>query len=145
MSDGVSNPMDPNHVRIRSRLARRALLCAFLSIPALACARRTAPEARLCLDILKRRSPAAEVLAIAAEPSERRATIAYRIKGAPATSELACEFQAIETGGLRVRSVAVDGQPLVEAELAIIDADLFLDDLGESPPGLLKSPGRRAP
>jgi len=127
--------MDPNHVRARSRLVRSALLCAFLSIAALACARRAAPEARLCLDILKRRSPAAEVLAIAAEPSEQRTTIAYRIKGAPATSELACEFQAIESGGLRVRSVAVDGQPLLEAELAIIDADLLFDDMRRAEPG----------
>jgi len=127
--------MDPNHVPGGSRLARPLRFCALLAVAALACAKQAAPEARLCLDILNRRSPAAEVLAIAAEPSESRATIAYRIKGAPATSELECEFQPIETGALRVRSVAVDGQPLLEAELAIIDADLLFDDMRRADAG----------
>ena len=121
--------MHSNHDRTGVRLVLRSLCAAVLPIAALACARHAAPEARLCLDILKRRSPAAEVLGVAAEPGQQRATIAYRIKGAPATNELACEFQAIETGGLRVRSVAVDGQPLLEAELAVIDADLLFDDM----------------
>jgi hypothetical protein len=121
--------MDRLHDRIWTRQLLRALLCAAFSIAAPGCGNRSTPEAHLCLDILKRRSPAAQVLAIAAEPEDQRATISYRVKGAPVTSQLACEFQAIETGGLRVRSVAVDGQPLLEAELAVIDADLLFSDM----------------
>jgi hypothetical protein len=121
--------MDRLHDRIRTRQLLRVLLYAAFSIAVPGCGARSTPEARLCLDILKRRSPAAQVLAIAAEPENQRATISYRVKGASLTSRLACEFQAIETGGLRVRSVAVDGQPLLEAELAVIDADLLFNDM----------------
>ena len=121
--------MDSFFQRMRSGRAARVLLGAGLSLALAGCGHRSVPEAHLCLDILKRRSPAAQVVEIAAEPDLRRAAIEYRVKGAPATSRLACEFQETETGGLRVRSVAVDGQPLLEAELAVIDADLLFDDM----------------
>ena len=113
-----------------------------LALP-IACGDRPGSESRLCLEILHRRTPAARVLEVATQPEPRRTQIAYRIEGAPQTSQLECEFQEVETGGLRVRSVAVDGRPLVDAELAIIDASLFLDDLARTPP-LSASPGVRA-
>ena len=122
--------MHPLDGPLRSRSGRRALCCAALLLAAASCGGRSTPEERLCVEILARRSPAAQVLAIESAPEEQRAAITYRVKGSPVASELDCAFQANENGGLRVRSVAIDGEPLLEAELAVIDADLLFDDLG---------------
>jgi hypothetical protein len=96
-----------------------------------ACADQRGARIELCAGILERKLPASEVVEIAPQPSERPAITfdAVDDEGAPVRGRLECELERSRAGGLRVRSVTLDGRPLSEAEIAVLNANLLLDDL----------------
>jgi len=114
----------------RRRAVRLALLVAL--VPAAgACERAAAPPpSRICLALLARKLPSAQVIETAdtGERTEIRYT-AEDADGATVAGTFSCRFEATESGHLRLRSAALDGSPLLPAELAVINADLLLDDL----------------
>jgi len=114
---------------IRRHASRLALLTALL--PAAACqGPGPPPPTRICLALLARKLPAAQVIEVAG--ADRRTEIRYRAQDADGTTSagsFSCRFEASESGHLRLRSAALDGRPLLPAELTVMNADLLLEDL----------------
>jgi hypothetical protein len=86
-----------------------------------------------CLRVLERRLPEAEVLRVKAEAG--RASVAFQVGdwGDRVKGVLACAVEPVGTaGGWRVREATLDGVALTAAELAVVNAELFLADLGRA-------------
>lgn len=115
---------------MRSRRVRVALCV--LGLAALACVQQQDPVARLCEAILARKLPGARVVSTLPRGAPDRTALAFETdegRRTPARHRLECEFQAAETGGMRLRSARLDGGELTDAELAVINSELFLADL----------------
>jgi len=88
-----------------------------------------------CLRVLERRLPEAAVLRVRAEPGAGRASVAFQVGdwGERVRGVLACAVEPVGTAGSwRVREATLDGVDLTAAELAVVNAELFLADLGRA-------------
>jgi len=108
-----------------------------LALSALACARSPDPASETCLRVLSRRLPEARVLQVDAERSAARAVVRFEVGAAwgqePARGQLACAVEPVGSeGGWRVREATLDGVDLTTAELAVVNADLFLHELARA-------------
>jgi hypothetical protein len=123
---------------IRRRAVRAALLVTLLPV-ATACERpRPPPPSGICVALLAREVPAARVIEIAS--GDDRTELRYSAKASDGTTiagTFSCRFELAETGHYRVRSATLDGRPLVAADLAVVNADLLLQDMDRA--------GRAAP
>ena len=96
-----------------------------------ACGAERGAPVELCTGILERKLPSSEVVAIVPQPLDRP-EITYAAPdedGAPVQGHLACEVERSRSGGLRLRAATLDGRPLSETELVVLNANLLLDDL----------------
>jgi hypothetical protein len=97
----------------------------------LACGAGRGEPVELCTGVLERKLPASEVLGIVPRPLDRP-EITYAAPGEdgdPVRGRLACEVERSRSGGLRLRAAILDGRPLSETELVVLNAELLLDDL----------------
>lgn len=114
-------------MRLRSIAVAGILLLAGSS-----CARSPDPAGATCLHVLRRRLPEARVVAVKAERGSR-AAVEFELGEDRHAGRLACTVEASGSGGgWRVRSASVDGVDLTDAELAVVNADLFLYDLARA-------------
>jgi hypothetical protein len=92
----------------------------------LACSAERPTPVELCSAILERKLPGAEVVAIVPQPPDRL-DITY---AAPdAEGHLTCEVERSDLGGPRLRAATLDGRPLSDTELVVVNANLLLDEL----------------
>jgi hypothetical protein len=130
------------------KLVNQAIAIAPLALGAIllsACADDHGARVELCAGILERRLPASEVVEIARHPSDGP-EITYDAvdeDGAPVRGRLECKLERSRSGGLRVRSVTLDGRPLSEAEIVVLNANLLLDDLDRTGRRLHDRSGKR--
>lgn len=108
-----------------------------LALSALACARAPDPASETCLRVLSRRLPEARVVDVDAEQGAARAVVRFEVGEAwgqePARGQLACAVEPVGSeGGWRVREATLDGVALTAAELAVVNADLFLHELARA-------------
>jgi hypothetical protein len=103
--------------------------CACL-IVGLGCARERDVVTDLCASVLSQKRPDARV--VEAAPALDRSRIVYELHDARGSIE--CRVEAPESGGLRLASVALDGEPITAAELTTLNVELFLADLRRSDP-----------
>lgn len=96
-----------------------------------ACGAGRGAPVELCAEVLERKLPASEVVGIVPRlPDRPEITYAAPDKdGAPVRGHLTCEVERSRSGGLRLRAATLDGRPLSETELALLNAGLLLDDL----------------
>jgi hypothetical protein len=97
----------------------------------LACGAGRGDPVELCTGVLERKLPDSEVLGVAPRPLDRP-EITYAAPdedGDPVRGRLACEVERSRSGGLRLRAAILDGRPLSETELVVLNAELLLDDL----------------
>jgi hypothetical protein len=116
----------------------RLLLFGLVATTGLACAPKPDPRTALCESVLARRLPRARVVDTRVDRGASRVTLAFesaRGVTVPTAGRLECETMASDAGGLRLRSARLDGAPLPEAEMAVINADLLLADLRQADPG----------
>jgi hypothetical protein len=112
------------------RLGDLPAACALGALALLGCGGDRDPATQLCLRILERKLADFRVIEVTAKPQQDWSRIDYKTR--ERSGFIACEFEASDSGSLRARSVAVDGEPLTAAELVTINADLFLADLRRS-------------
>lgn len=111
---------------------RIGTVLAVLALAALACARAPDPASATCVHVLERRLPEAQVLAVAAEPGAQ-AAVDFRLGEDRSARRLTCAVERSGSeGGWRVRAASLDGVPLTDAELAVVNADLFLRELAQA-------------
>jgi hypothetical protein len=115
---------------IRRHVVRPVLLFALLPA-ATACDRpRPPPPSGICVALLTRELPDARVIEIA--DANDRTELRYSRKaadGETVAGTFSCRFELAESGHYRVRSAALDGRPLIAADLAVVNADLLLRDM----------------
>ncbi|MEB2343761.1 MAG: hypothetical protein OZ948_03375 [Deltaproteobacteria bacterium] len=119
---------------------RRAIAVASLAglgLAVLACARAPDPASTTCARVLARRLPEARVVGIDADRRASRAVVRFEVGEAwgqePARGELSCAVEPVGSeGGWRVREATLDGVALTDAELAVVNADLFLHELARA-------------
>jgi len=96
-----------------------------------ACGGERASPAELCSAILERKVPGSEVVSIAPRPPDRL-DITYAVRDgdqAPMAGSLTCEVGRSGLGGPRLRAAILDGRPLSDTELVVVNANLLLDEL----------------
>ncbi len=96
-----------------------------------ACGGGRGAPVELCAEILERKLPASEVVGVDLQSFDRP-EITYAATdedGVPVQGRLACEVERSRSGGLRLRAAILDGRPLSETELVVLNADLLLDEL----------------
>jgi len=128
--------------RDAARRRRGAGLVALAGIGLSACGGQADPALHLCEQILARKRPEARIAE--ARVRGHQTGITYRVEtpeGGTDRGWIACDFQVADSGGLRLRSALLDGQALTDAELAVINSELFLGDLRRADPA---GGGRRA-
>jgi hypothetical protein len=121
-------------------MGRRAVAVASLAglgLSALACARSPDPASTTCVRVLSRRLPEARVLGVDADHGAARAVVRFEVGETwgeePARGQLACAVEPVGSeGGWRVREATLDGVALTAAELAVVNADLFLHELARA-------------
>lgn len=121
-------------------MGRRAITVASwagLGLSALACARAPDPASATCARVLSRRLPEARVVAIDADRRASRAVVRFEVGEEwgqePVRGQLACAVEPVGSeGGWRVREATLDGVALTDAELAVVNADLFLQELARA-------------
>jgi hypothetical protein len=104
-----------------------------LALSALACAGAPDPASTTCLRVLSRRLPEARVVDVDAARGAR-AIVRFELpERDEAQRRLECTVeQTGSSGGWRVRSATLDGVALTDAELAVVNADLFLHELARA-------------
>lgn len=111
---------------------RRFACFAVLALSALACARAPDPAGATCVHVLKRRLPDAEVVDVTSARGGR-AAVRFELGEKRVPGHLACTVEATGSGGSwRVREATLDGVALTDAELAVVNADLFLHALARA-------------
>jgi len=111
---------------------RAVALLAGLALSAPACARPPDPASATCLHVLARRLPEAKVLDVQ-EQRGASALVHFELGAGHAEGRLACTVERTGSdGGWRIRSATLDGVALTEAELAVVNADLFLSELARA-------------
>ena len=111
---------------------RAGIALAGLALCAAACACSPDPASATCLHILKRRLPDARVVAVATERGSR-AAVDFQLGEDRAARRLTCAVERTGSGsGWRVRSARLDGAELTDAELTVVNADLFLRELARA-------------
>jgi hypothetical protein len=105
--------------------------CACL-IAGLACARDRDIVTDLCASVLAQKRPDARVVETSPPPAPDRSRLVYELREARGSIE--CRVEAPESGGLRLASVALDGEPVTAAELTALNVELFLADLRRADP-----------
>ena len=110
---------------------RRLLVWVSCALAGLACAPTPDPAAVLCGQVLARRMPDARVVASSASAldAELRFEQGGDWRTEPERGRIECTFEHGERGSLRLRSARLDGAALTRAELAVVNADLWLSDL----------------
>jgi hypothetical protein len=111
--------------------ATRIAPLAFAAVLLFACGADPRTPVELCAGLLEKKLPASEVVEIVPQPLHRP-EITYAASddsGAPVQGHLACEVERSRSGGLRLRAAILDGRPLSETELVVLNANLLLDDL----------------
>ena len=112
-----------------------------LALAALACAPAVDPASATCLRVLSRRLPDARVLDVAAVRGASRALVRFEVAAGgwreeAVSGQLGCTVEPLGSeGGWRVREATLDGVALTEAELAVVNADLFLRELARAGAG----------
>lgn len=117
----------------------RSLATAAALLPFLAGACSEAPETPtgLCARILIQRFPDAKVRATLPSRDPHRPRLLFEAApqdGFSGTGRFACDTRESRHGTLRVDSAEVDDRPLSGAELALINADLLLEDIRAAAP-----------
>lgn len=110
-----------------------------------ACADDHGARVELCAEILERKLPSSEVVEIVPQPPGGP-EITYDATdedGDLVRGHLECELERSRSGGLRVRSVTLDGRPLSAAEIVVLNANLLLDDLDRTGRRLHDRSGKR--
>lgn len=107
-----------------------------LALSTLACARAADPASTTCLRVLNRRLPDARVLEVRAL-REAHAVVRFELPAGwgedPSEGQLACTVEPVGSeGGWRVREASLDGVELTAAEIAVVNADLFLYELARA-------------
>lgn len=111
---------------------RAVALLAGLALSAPACARSPDPASATCLHVLSRRLPEAKVLDVRAGQGPS-ALVRFELGADHAEGHLACTVERTGSdGGWRVHSATLDGVALSDAELAVVNADLFLSELARA-------------
>lgn len=116
-------------------MRKRAIGLLVAALAASGCERAADVASGPCLRVLERRLPEAEVLRVEAEPETGRASVAFQVGdwGERVAGVLACAVEPAGTAGAwRVREATLDGVGLTDAELAVVNAELFLADLGRA-------------
>lgn len=110
---------------------RRLFVWGSCALAGFACARTPDPTATLCAQVLARREPDARVVAATASAldAELRFELGGDWRSEPEQGRIECVFEEGERGNLRLRSARLDGAALTRAELAVVNADLWLADL----------------
>ncbi len=109
------------------RVAPFALVAAF----GFACGAERATPLELCSAILESKLPDSEVVAVLPRPPDRL-DITYAAPDedrTPVEGHLLCEVERSELGGPRLRAAILDGRPLSDTELVVVNANLLLDEL----------------
>jgi hypothetical protein len=109
------------------RIALFALVAAALS----GCGPQRATPVELCTAILAQKVPAAEVVAVSPQPPDGL-DITYAAAAADEArveGHLVCELERSDLGGPRLRAASLDGRPLSDTELVVVNANLLLDEL----------------
>ena len=110
----------------------RSLVVVAAALAAAACARGPDPAAATCLRVLERRLPEARVVELEARRGGE-AHVRFERGDARAPGHLACTVEPTGSGGgWRVREATLDGVALTSAELAVVNADLFLHELARA-------------
>ena len=111
--------------------AIRIALFAFGAVFLFACGAERATPVEACTGILESKVPSYEVVGIVLQPLDRT-EITYATPdegGAPVERHLLCEVERSGLGGLRLRTAILDGRPLSDTELVVLNANLLLDEL----------------
>ena len=105
-----------------------------VALSTLACAGAPDPASTTCLRVLSRRLPEARVVDVDAARGQR-AVVRFELpeRDDEAQRRLECTVEQTGSGGgWRVRSATLDGVALTNAELAVVNADLFLHELARA-------------
>lgn len=109
-----------------------------LVLGALACTRALDPASATCLHVLSLRLPDVRVLAVDTQRGAARAVVRFEReteswREEPVRGQLACAIEPEGSeGGWRVRGATLDGVAFTAAELAVANADLFLQELART-------------
>jgi hypothetical protein len=102
-----------------------------------ACTDTTRSPVALCTRVLLMEFPDAELRAAAPGPAPHSPRLLFEAEPRddfPGLGRFACETRPSAHGTLRLESAGLDERPLSEAELALINADLLLEDLRAAAP-----------
>lgn len=109
-----------------------------LALWALACAPAADPASATCLRVLSRRVPEARVREVITDRTASHAVVRFEVatggwRDEPLRGQLGCAVEPLGSeGGWRVREATLDGVALTAAELAVVNADLFLRELARA-------------
>ena len=107
------------------------VVAAVTMLAAAGCARGPDPAAATCLRVLERRMPDARVLDV--DAARGAAQVRFERGDENAPGHLECKVAPTGSGGgWRVREATLDGVALTSAELAVVNADLFLLELARA-------------
>lgn len=124
------------------RAARLPTLCAFLTAASAglllaACSETPVTPTDLCTRVLLEAFPDAKLRATPSAPRPHSPRLLFEAaprEGFPGVGRFACETQRSLHGTLRLRSARLDERPLSDAELALINAELLLEDIRAAEP-----------